>query len=284
MADSAHTLLSRAVLRILKPLVRLLLRNGMPHAEFAELARRAYVETAFEDFAIDGRKPTVSRAAVVTGLTRKEVKRLMTPAAAGDDAGERGYNRAARVVTGWVRDPDFHDRDGRPAELALDDAADAPAFATLVRRYSGDMPTRAVLDELARVGVVAESADGRVRLLKRAYVPAGDDTQSLHIVGSNVGDLLETLDHNLARGDAEPRFQRTVSYDNVPPEALAEWRRVAAERSQQLLEDLDRILSRHDRDVSGAPPGERVRTGVGIFYFEHPVAPNTGDFRDDDRS
>lgn len=252
--------------------MRLLLRNGMAYAEFAEHARHAYVEVAFEDFAIDGRKPTVSRAAVVTGLTRKEVRRLMTPIGVTDEGAGRAYNRAARVVTGWVRDSEFHGDNGQPAELLLDDIPNTPCFGALVRRYSGDMPMRAVLDELARVGVVSESDDGRVRLLKRAYVPASDNAQSLHIVGSNVGDLLETLDHNLSRNGEVPRFQRTVSYDNVPPEALAEWRRIAAERSQQLLEDLDLILSRHDRDVNNTVPGAgRVRTGVGVFYFEEPA-------------
>jgi hypothetical protein len=270
MSDGTRNYLGHTVLRILKPLVRLLLRNGMACAEFSELARRAYVDTAFEDFAIAGRKPSVSRAAVVTGLTRKEVRRLMTPVPDSDNAAGRSYNRAARVVTGWVRDPMFHDAAGSPAELPLDDSDDRPGFGTLVQKYGADVPARAVLDELARVGIVSADA-GRVRLLKRAYVPAGDDAQSLHIVGSNVGDLLETLDHNLSHQDARPRFQRTVSYDNVPPEALEEWRRIAAERSQQLLEEFDRLLSSHDRDVSGGPSGEgRMRTGIGIFYFEEP--------------
>jgi hypothetical protein len=133
------------------------------------------------------------------------------------------------------------------------------------------MPARAVPDELVRTGIVAETDDRRVRLLKRAYVPAGDDAQSLYLVGSNVGDLLETLNHNLSGQGPVPRFQRTLSYDNAPEEALEEWRPIAAERSQALLKDLDRILSRHDRDVSGESSGTgRIRTGVGIFYFESP--------------
>jgi hypothetical protein len=271
MDDKTPSALGRALLQILKPLARLLLRNGIAYAEFAEYARRAFVECVYEDFAIEGRKPTVSRAAVVTGLTRKEVRRLMTEGEDTNSAESRAYNRAARVVTGWVRDPEFHDAEGQPAALALDDDAPQTRFGELVRRYSGDMPARAVLDELIRTGIVAETDDRRVHLLKRAYVPAGDDAQSLYLVGSNVGDLLETLNHNLSGQGPASRFQRTLSYDNVPEEALEEWRPIAAERSQALLEELDRILSRYDRDVSGETAGTgRVRTGIGIFYFESP--------------
>ncbi len=266
MNEASQKYLSRAVLRILRPLVRLLLRNGMSYAAFAELARRAYVETACADFAIEGRKPTVSRAAVVTGLTRKEVKRLME---SGSDAGaetQRAYNRAARVVTGWARDQAFHTVAGEPADLAVDGGAGD--FPALVKRYSGDMPVRAVLDELARVGVIAETADGRVRLLQRAYLPAGDDAQQLHIFGSTAADLLRTMDHNLSGAGAYPLFQRTVSYDGIPRAALDAWRARAAAQSQRLLEEFDRLLAAVDRDATSADTADRVRTGVGIFYFE----------------
>ncbi len=273
MTADSHKNLAKALLRILCPLTRLLLRNGISYAEFAEYAKRAYVKTALTDFSIQGRKPTVSRAAVVTGLTRKEVKRLMD--AQDDDSGDvqHAYNRAARVVTGWVRDRAFQDRDGHPAELSLDGTGDGD-FPALVRAYSGDMPARAVLDELVRVEVAEETADGKVRLLKRAYVPAGDDAQKLHIFGTNVADLVTTIDHNLTGSDERPLFQRTVSYDNVPPEVLETWRKQAAEQSQRLLEDLDRLLAAYDRDTAGGSPdaGRRFRTGVGVFYFEEDVS------------
>jgi hypothetical protein len=269
MSISPRESLARALLRLLRPLARLLLRNGVSYAEFTEYAKRAYVETALEDFAIEGRKPTVSRAAVVTGLTRKEVKRLSEAQTEPDGGDIKAYNRAVRVVTGWVRDADFHDRDGNPDVLGLH-GGKGGGFPALVRRYSGDMPVRAVLDELVRVGVAGETGDGRVRLLKRAYVPAGDDAQQLHIFGANVADLIRTIDHNLAGGS--PLFQRTVSYDSVPRDVLESWRKYAGEQSQRLLEEFDRRLASYEREGGEAiAHGERVRTGVGIFYFEEEV-------------
>ncbi|AHI28209.1 DUF6502 family protein [Marinobacter similis] len=268
--------LHQALSRILRPLARLLLRNGIPYGEFAELLKRAYVEAALEDFPDGRRRPTDSRAAVMTGLTRKEVKRqreILT----GEDAGARDVlhtNRASRVVSGWVHDAVFQARDGEPAMLAFDGPG---SFSELVKRYSGDMPPRAVLDELLRVGVVSVDAEsGGLVLKQRAYVPAGDSAEMLQIFGEDVSDLIATIDHNLVSDESGqgPLFQRTLTYDNIPPEVMESWRKHAAAQSQVLLEQLDTWLGPHDRDISGQQPGsvsgDSVRTGVSIFFFEEP--------------
>lgn len=269
--------LHQALFRILRPLARLLLRNGIPYGEFSELVKRAYVEAALEDFTDGRRKPTDSRAAVMTGLTRKEVKK-QREILAGEHAGTRAplhANRASRVVSGWVHDSVFQTREGEPALLPFDGPL---SFTELVKRYSGDMPPRAVLDELLRVGVVTVDGDsGRLVLQQRAYVPAGDSEEMLQIFGEDVSDLIATIDHNLVSEESgqPPLFQRTLTYNNIPPEVMERWRRHAAAQSQALLEQLDQWLGPHDRDISGqasgSDSGEPVRTGVSIFYFEEPA-------------
>lgn len=261
-----NEVLSQSVLRILRALARLLLRHGLPLPAFVELAKRAYVDVALHDFAIPGRKPTVSRASLLTGLTRKEVQRLVDAPLPAESEPFASHNRAARVVAGWVRDPAFHGPDGEPRALAPDDGE--ASFAELVRRYSGDVPPRAVLDELLRVGTAERDADGRIRLLARVYIPRASDIGKLAILGTDVSYLIETIDHNLQHADA-PRFQRKVMYDNVPLEAMDEFRALAAQQSQQLIERLDAWLARHDRDANPAVRGTgRMRAGVGIFHFE----------------
>ena len=268
--------LHKALYRILRPLARLLLRNGIPFSEFADLVKRAYVEAALEDFTDGRRKPTDSRAAVMTGLTRKEVKR-QRDLLAGEHSGSEGRshaNRASRVVSGWVRDIAFQSADGQPAMLPFEGEG---SFTDLVRKYSGDMPPRAVLDELFRVGVVsADEQTGKLHLQKRAYVPAGDSEEMLQIFGEDVSDLVATIDHNLtdSQSGRAPLFQRTLTYDNIPADVIARWHQFAAERSQRLLEELDQWLAPYDQDLSqpsSSHSGERVRTGVGVFYFEDPI-------------
>ena len=284
MTDANANPLHKALFRILRPLARLLLRNGVPFGEFSELVKRAYVEAALEDFSDGRRKPTDSRAAVMTGLTRKEVKRQREILAGQNPARESrsNANRASRVVSGWVHDPAYQTCDKQPAMLEFEGAG---SFTELVRKYSGDMTPRAVLDELMRVGVAAVEPDsGRLQLKQRAYVPAGDSEDMLQIFGEDVSDLVATIDHNLISRSAghPPLFQRTLTYDNIPADVIERWREISAERSQALLEQLDDWLGPHDRQGSGSQ-GEganKVRTGVGIFYFEEPIQPDTsGDKR-----
>lgn len=261
--------LAAAIERVLHQLFRILLRNHMSFKAFVDIAKQTYVEVAAEDFGIPGKKTSVSRVALLSGLTRKEVQRLLeAPAIEDAEAGER-YNRAARVVAGWVRDADFSDADGNPKVLALHEESSGSAnFAALVRRFSGDIPFRAILDELLRVGVVEKADDNSVRLKIRAYVPESGDTDKLNILGTDVSDLVSTIDHNLQHGAADPFFQRKVMYDNVPVEALQEFRRLSGAQAQALLEQLDKWLSQHDRDTSKTGGTGQIRTGIGIYYFE----------------
>jgi hypothetical protein len=197
-------------------------------------------------------------------MTRKEVQRLLDAPATDDaEAGER-YNRAARVVAGWVRDADFSDTDGNPKTLSLQENPGRASFAELVRRFSGDIPSRAILDELLRVGVVEKVDDSSVRLKTRAYVPESGNADKLNILGTDVSDLVSTIDHNLQHGTADPFFQRKVMYDNVPVEALQEFRQLSGTQAQSLLERLDKWLSQHDRDTSGTSGTGQIRTGIGI--------------------
>ena len=267
MQASKHHILSAAVARILKPLIRMLLRSGVSYGTFADIAKRQYIEVALNEFSIEGRKQSVSRVSVITGLTRKEVRRLIGLDQAQEDQISDRYNRAARVVAGWRRDEDFLDRQGNPMDLFI--SGDAKSFQGLVRRYSGDIPYRAVLDELDAAGSVERLDEDRVRLIHRAYLPKADESMKLHILGVDTALLIDTIDHNLNMKHQPPRFQRKVLYDNLPTEALPEFRRLSSKAGQALLEKLDKWLSGHDRDVNPKAAGTgRNTVGVGIYYFE----------------
>ncbi len=259
--------LSTAITRLLRPLFRVLLRHNVSFGAFEDLAKRAYIDVVINDFGIPGKKPSISRASVVSGLTRKEVQRLLS--VSGDATapdGER-YNRAARVLTAWTRDPDFLDANGEP--LALDLQENETNFATLVRRHSGDVPARAVLDELLRVGAVRRREDGRLELAVRAYVPQSSAADKVEILGTDVADLINTIDHNIQHGGTDPRFQRKVMYRNLPASVLPEFRKLSGAQAQTLLEQLDKWLAaQRFPDSPEQPDPARARVGMGIFYFE----------------
>ena len=262
--------LTEAAQAILRPLVRIMLRNGIPYGAFAEIVRSVYVEVADKEFALPGKRQTVSRVSTITGLTRKEVARIQAAETVNREAlGER-YHRPARVIGGWIRDREYHDRRGRPADLPMD--GESRSFSALVRDFSGDIPPRAIADELARVGAIEILPDGHVRLMTRAYIPQGDQAEKIGILGADVADLIRTIDHNLTCTPADAYFQRRVSYDNIPRELLPALKKQLSRKSQSCLESMDRVLAAADRDRNPRTKGTgRVRTGVGIYYFEETV-------------
>jgi len=270
MSNEINKALAAAILRLLRPLVRILLRNGVTYGAFADLAKWVFVDVADREFGIPGRKQTGSRISVLTGLNRKEVRRVQQIDTPDDSAVSHQYNRAARVISGWSNDKRFSDGKGTPQVLPFE--GDSPSFGALVKQYSGDMPARAVLDELLRIGAVEEEEDGRLRLLTRAYVPLGDEAGKLNILGTDVYHLISTIDYNLQLDESGSRFQRKVAYDNLPIEAIPQFRRLSAEKAQALLEELDRWLRQHDRDANPDSEGSgRKHAGIGIYYFEEDV-------------
>lgn len=261
--------LSAATLQLLRPLVKILLRNNVSHRTFADLAKQVYVEVANAEFAIPGKKQTVSRIAILSGLTRKEVQQLLTLPSNSKFIANEEYHRASRVITGWLRDPKYGDGRGHPRPLSMEGRGGS--FSQLVKRYSGDIPVRALLDELVRVGAVKQLRDGRIGLVTRGYIPRNGSVPKLRVLGADTADLIATIDHNIYGKPSKPRFQRKLMYDNVPLEAASEFRTLAAAAGQELLEKLDRWLAHRDRDVNPASEGTgRVRVGLGMYQFEEP--------------
>jgi hypothetical protein len=258
--------LHSAVRHLLRPLVRILLNHGVPFATFAEIARWVYVEVADKEFGIEGRKQTDSRISVITGLTRKDVARIKTVEKPEDRASALSYNRAARVVSAWARSYPMEGTASGVAPLPLEGRK---SVSELVRRHSGDMPVRAVVDELLRVGAIRIRESGEAELLHRHYLPPQGERRKLVYLGDDVADLIATIGHNLAAKPSETMFQRKVFYDNVPEEHLPAVRAAARKRGEAAIDALVTEMAHHDRDANPKVEGtQRFRTMVGIYYHE----------------
>jgi Family of unknown function (DUF6502) len=269
MTDKKNQVLYAAIARILRPLIHILIRNGISYVTFADLAKWLFVDVAKREFAIEARKQTISRVSVITGLNRKEVKRVSELPVPDDQASSERYNRAARVIAGWRRDKRYRNDKSKPADLPV--TGKGTTFQNLVKNYSGDMPFRAVLDELIRVGAAVITEDGRVHLTAQAYLPTGDESMKIHILGKDAAHLISSIRHNLKPDERGPFYQRKVMYDNLPDDVLPAFRKLSAESAQKLLEKLDSWLSDRDRDSGSQVKGTgRHIAGVGVYYFEEP--------------
>jgi hypothetical protein len=263
MSRKLQNTLNASVRRLLQPLVRILLRNGVAYGTLAALIRQVYVDVAFREFAPHGKKQTVSRVSVLTGLTRKDVKHLLEEGSQSGYDGQARYSRAVRVISGWLHDARFQGVHGKPAVLQVDGGKSS--FAQLVREYSGDIPTMAMLSMLEESGTVSVTK-GRVRLVRHAYVPGADPVEKIKILGNDVYELISTIDHNMTADPDSLRFQRKVSYDNIDPAAVARLKKMTFSKAQALLELLDKRYS--DKAAGGGDPKGGKQISLGIYFHE----------------
>ncbi|MDQ2075748.1 DUF6502 family protein [Marinimicrobium sp. ABcell2] len=266
MTDTTQTVFTRALYRTLRPMVRLLLRHGVSYRFFADIARHVYVDVARSDFSLPGRKQSLSRMAVLTGINRKDIAKLQDRPHPLSGAAPEKPTPAARVITGWINDVRFHSADGSPASLPVEAADGAPSFSELVRQYSRDVPVRALLDELERVAAVNKDGD-QVTLAARGYIPVEDMQENIRIFGTAAADLMATMDHNIAKEQPGPFIQRTVAYRNIPPELLDTIRRRSAAEGQEFLLKVNEWLAECEAPETDSAAG--YRAGIGLYYFEH---------------
>lgn len=269
-----NSVLFKTLYSILMPLLRLCFRKGMAYGEFSQVVKRAYVDVAEQELKKNNEKATTSRIAVVTGLTRKDVAQLRKEPSLETESSPR-YNRITRVLSGWLNDQEFCDRDGKPKPLPRSE--DPGSFDHLVERYSGDMVPRAVLEELIRMKAVEKTPDNDIKLLTDTFLSGEDEEEALSILGTDTALLVDTINHNLTHDSEHRRLQRKVSYDNLPEECIPEFKKFAAEESYQLLLKLNEWLAEHDRDSNPNITGTgRMRSGVGIYYFEEDANESKG--------
>jgi len=260
---------------ILGPLVQILLRNGVPFRTFTEIAKQAYVRVAEEKFRIPGADQSTTRIATLTGLTRKEVFRIRKQEDDEHLFSLERHNRASRVISAWLREPEFHDRRGRPAALHFD--GDKGSFSSLVKQFSGDITARTILDELIHSGAATYLRDGRIKLESSAYIPKTDDIEKIHMLGTDVTDLIRTIDHNIECAPEDTFFQRKVWYNNIPDEMIARLRSKIVNKGQSALVSMNRDMASCDRDANPEIKGTgRRRVVLGIYYFEEETEDKQG--------
>jgi len=269
MGDSVKKGLLAAYAKLLRPLVRILLRNGVTYAEFSEVAKTVFVTIAAQEFRVPGKKMSKARIAIITGLTRKEVQRLSSTDQEGRYTIKTNLSRIGRVLSGWHTDPDFTGPYGMPLEIRYDSSIlNDATFVRLVQQYSGDMTPRAMLDELLRVGAVVETDHKWFKALRREYVPQTLEPDFLERVGRGIHDFIHTVEENLQKsGNELGRFERTVRpAGGMKAADLERFDEYARRKSQALLEDLDNWLNKLDQ-----PDRKKgdvvVQTGVGIYHF-----------------
>jgi len=265
MGQDVKDHLRRALSLMLKPLIRLFIAQGVTHAEFAETAKEVYVETALRHFESEGRV-NKSRVAILTGLTRKEVKNVIDRTMEAG-AAEKTYSRPERVLTGWYSDPKFQGPYGIPLELLYDTSdEDEPSFIDLVRNYSGDMAPRQMLDQLLEAGSVVE-VDGRYKAVRRIFKHSTLSPSLITRLGEVGYRVFSTAAKNIDKQmEGSGYFDRMVfADDGCPDEMIESFDEYIKPKGQEFLEEVDVWFSSRKEEMDQTQ--NRKETGIYMVHY-----------------
>jgi Family of unknown function (DUF6502) len=272
MSENFKATLLSAFKPLMRPLVRILVRNGVSFGEFSEILKSVFVESAQDVLQSPDSRQSVSRIAIATGLTRLEVSRLLTQTDEDAEALIGRLSRVGRLLTGWHQDSDFTGPYGIPYEVQFEGAIGRRSFMELVRRYTSDVPADEMLDELKRIGAVLDLGNGYYRVLIRSYIPSAADPAKFHAMSVAFTDLAKTLDQNLRPDEDQKIFERRVwAANGIAPNDALDFDAYVKDRGQQFLEAMDDWLSTRETDAARRGVEHRVKVGLAMYMFVRPT-------------
>ena len=260
--------LRRALRMLLKPLVKLLINQGVTHSDFAEVAKDVYVEMAIRHFT-DGSRINQSRIAVLTGLTRKEVRNVLVRASSSEVGGQ-SFSRPSKVLMGWYSDPDFQGPYGLPLVLPYDsNNARERTFKSLVKIYGADMAPKQMYEVLLRSGAISEPEPGLLKVVRRSFEPTGLSPELIERFGNIAQNFFLTAAGNVEKkSQGEAFLERVVtSTRRWTAEELAEFTELSKNRGQELLEYIDNWIVQQGDDEKRGPAIEKKESGLGIYHY-----------------
>jgi hypothetical protein len=253
-----------AVDRVLEPLSRLLLDHGVGLPIMVERLKSAYVRVADAQFGDRAGGLSDSRVSVLTGVHRKDVRRLRR-ALPADGSPPRTVSVGGQIIVKWTGRPEYLDARKRPLPLPrLRRDGRARSFEALAESVSKDVGPRAILDELVRLGVVSIDADDCVRLNRGAFVPQEGFQEKAYYLAKNIHDHLAAAAHNL-RGDSPPHLERSVHYVRLSEASVEHLRRLAERAGMRTLSEMNRTAQAlKTRDTRGR--GDKRMT-FGVYFY-----------------
>lgn len=254
-----------ALQRLLRPLIKLLLVNGITYPFLSNLMKTIYVDVAREEFLIDGRPQTDSRISLLSGVHRKDVKRL------GEESQQEQItpptiSLGAKLVALWTSNEQYLDENGQHIPLARQASSGGEkSFEGLVSSVSKDIRSRVILDEWLRIGIVHIDEEDRVCLNTDAFIPENGYDEKAYYFGQNLHDHVAAGAHNLL-GQKPPFLDRSVYYDNLSPESVAELAELSRKLGMQALVAVNKraeMLQEKDNEKTDATQ----RINFGVYYY-----------------
>ena len=266
--------LIRALRQVMRPLVRLMLRKGVTFSVFVDLLKEVFVEVADREFRLDAKPPSDSRISLLTGVHRKDVRRLRKDDDSALEALPENITLGAQLVSVWANSKPFCKSAGKTLPLPrLASVGGDCSFDALVAKVSTDIRARVVLDEWLRLGVVRLDEQDCVHLEAEAFVPQKGFDEKAAYFGHNLGDHANAAVHNVS-ADGRPFFERSVHYDALSPASVETLRQaVSNEGSQLLLGFSSMAADLENSDCGKIDQAQRIT--IGLYFYTEPTDPTS---------
>jgi hypothetical protein len=282
MPDNVKTALSIALRRLLRPLVKIMLREGFTYSNFAAIAQAAFVESAAKDFAERGVKSSGLSVSARTGMSLEEVRSVVHEQERFEASGVlETSNPFARVLHAWFNDREYVGPYGFPIELPFD--GKSLSFTALTNRHASGVSPEVVLQELQRIEAVTEVGDNVWKPLKQEYIEPSFSPENLGRMARLVESLLSTLENNtrMARDGGE-LFERTMIVDTPLTRsqflALQSYLKVSGGQFLQRLDTFAAVDLQENMDSQSSEVAD-IRAGLQCFLYVEP-APDGRRLRD----
>lgn len=261
-----------ALLRVMRPLVRLMLRKGITYTVFADVLKEVFVDVADREFRLDDKAPSDSRISLLTGVHRKDVRRLRQDGEAAIQALPDNITLGAQLVNLWTNCQPFCNERGQAMALPrLASVGGDCSFDALMAKVSTDIRARVVLDEWLRLGVVRLDEQDCVHLEAQAFVPQKGFDEKAAYLGHNLHDHASAAVHNLT-GEGQPFFERSVHYDALAPVSVEALREAVAGEGMQMLLGFSRLAADLEaRDLPTLDQPQRIT--IGLYFYTEPNPP-----------
>lgn len=264
LRDAIRVQLIYSFRKILKPMIRILLRAGIPYQEFREVLKGAYVEAAVRD-GIHGHHGPLTRAMIAdyTQVPLADVNRFIDDPTLLAPPDATNWGVISEVMHIWSTDDEYLGPYGLPLELDLEESP-VKNLSVLIYRADPTANPRAVLRDMVDWGVVKPVGTRYYRVTARFMLFADVLTpQALEYFGRTMSDLANTIVYNM-KVDGPKRLQRSVLADEMPEYVLPEFEALLKERVRKLLLDIDDWLSANK--VHWTEPARLVPTGLTVFH------------------
>lgn len=263
-----------AILIGMLPLIKALLHIGIGYREFDALMRRGFVRVASREFGKRGRPANISRVAAVTGLPRKEIKRIREAEDAGGPPEIFEVSPLSWLLSQWHSNPDFINSAGKPRALPLESDSET-SFNDLAKICAFDVPVSALLNELRETNAIAESDDGRLTPKRMSYIPENLDDKILVAIETGLYPLNSTIAHNSNPNNKFAlRYQRFASADGINIDQFPEVREMLQKEVTEFMRNINMKLAKYEIPGATSEATPYSQIGLGAYFFETESSPD----------